>query len=319
MDITLQLDKCSARRFSRNCILSLNFVEKTWSARGVLEPGIPGAWPEDLNSQFSKYGDFEVKDNGVIWIWDTRSRIRGMPQRLNTLILRDAPTGESDTVNISGTVRVFDPPNAGYKDLVFPWVRTGVVVPHCCGPDVTNQLIGVLKTVVADYDKLGKVDTGLQWVGMGFWNIDALRERVALITPANCGCPKGTDCEGSVTVFGKCFRAGIVNYTLYGVIEGLIKGRVTGSTLHALYWAGKVIGNIATLNPDAVADAPHIGYLESKMVNAGLAFTRGGGAAMKTEFLSIPSLACAPSYMPPKPFGWRYTWAPNFMDQPSRY
>jgi len=94
---------------SRNCSVTLDFTTHRWTVdnwRG---------WPAALN--FAPNGTFEVRDNGVIWIWEQKA---GETKR-NTLILRDAPTSGSDTAHISGTTVIFDPPKREYKGVEFRW------------------------------------------------------------------------------------------------------------------------------------------------------------------------------------------------------
>jgi hypothetical protein len=66
---------------------------------------------------FSAEGTFEVRSNGVIWIWEQKP---GKEKR-NTLIMRDAPMSEADVGHISGIMRIYDPPNATQKDIEFLW------------------------------------------------------------------------------------------------------------------------------------------------------------------------------------------------------
>jgi hypothetical protein len=311
MDIELRLRECKQRRLPLVSIMTLNFLEKTWSIRPSPDYATPLAWSGGLDAQFSRSGKFEVKDNGVLWIWDDWSG-----SRRNILIIRDAPTIEDDSSKTSGTVRIYDPPDRSYKDLEFPWARPGLVAAHTCGPDVTQKLIGTLKTVVADYNALGRKDAAEQWVMAFWWNIDVLRDDLFKITPKDCGC--GGPCQGSVQVFGKCFRAGIVNYVLYGVIEGLTS-TVIGDPLHTLYWFGKQVANTATGNLRAVGESTYVGYLESKFVNAGVAFVGDGVAGFQKEIMSIPGLPCGPCKSPLPRVAWKYTWAPNFLDKPSRF
>jgi hypothetical protein len=321
MDLLLQLDQCKTKPFKLNVIMSLDFSGKSWSVRSAA-PGTADVWP--AGSRFSRWGSFEVKDNGVIWIWDDDStygyqavsgRNRRITKRRNILIIRDAPLNEQDASHSSGTVRIYDAEDSSFKDHVFPWKITAPVKIGCCGPDVTTRLVGVLKTAMEDYKRLGKGETVANVLGQGWWDISVLRDDLYKIMPNNCGCPAGDPCAGTVQVFGRCFRAGIVNYTLYGVIEELVSTKV-GAALHATYWVGKNLLNFATGN---ISDPLYVGFLESKMVNAGIAFARGGVDAMRTEFFSIPAIPCAMCDSPPKNYVWRYTWAPYLFDRPSRY
>jgi hypothetical protein len=97
----------------RNCHVKLDFSSKKW--RCAADTDWRGGWPAALN--FSTDGTFEVRDNGVIWLWDQKPG----QQKRNTAIIRDAPTAESDTLHMRGTARFYDTPQPEFKDIEFPW------------------------------------------------------------------------------------------------------------------------------------------------------------------------------------------------------
>jgi hypothetical protein len=144
----------------RNCHVKLDFSAKTW--RCAADTDWRGGWPAALN--FSTDGTFEIRDNGVIWFWDQKPG----QQRRNTIIVRDAPTGELDAAHPRGTARFYDPPTAESKDVVFPWTiqidqptpqasaiamvgdfrkRPGRgMFPHIQRDKVADRLLGLIKT-----------------------------------------------------------------------------------------------------------------------------------------------------------------------------
>lgn len=132
MELTLRFSNNTQTRFSNDCVMSLDFTGMTWSvARTSRDPWVDPTsqgWPTQLASGYKQSGTFEVKDNGVIWIWDKWATASGgmIPESHNTLIIRDAPTSESDTAHTSGTVRIFDARNTAFKDVVVPWTRRTV-------------------------------------------------------------------------------------------------------------------------------------------------------------------------------------------------
>jgi hypothetical protein len=202
----------------------------------------------------------------------------------------------------------------------------------CCGPDVTKQLVGLLKTVVEDWNNLEsptqdpviqRQGRHLQVQGIGLWNIDPLRDNLARIMPGGCG-PKNTPCDATVMVCGVCFTAGIVNYVLYGVIEALALGvRVEGDVYHGIYWFGKSLASAVSsavhLEVPEFKNYVYLGYWEHFWVTVGRAFVDGGEGAMRQLIQTIPGLPCPRCPVPPKPYPWSYTWAPLFLDRRSRY
>jgi len=142
MELTLRFHDSTQTRFSNDCVISLDFATSTWSVGPTSRDpwGDPASqsWPTQLASGYKQSGTFEVKDNGVIWIWDQwGTPSSGMvPEKHNTLIIRDAPTSESDTIHLSGSVRIYDGRNAVFKDVVVPWTRKSTVGQ----PSLTEKL-----------------------------------------------------------------------------------------------------------------------------------------------------------------------------------
>ena len=180
----------------------------------------------------------------------------------------------------------------------------------CCGPEVWVPLVSLLRTVIEDYGRLPAHKKGAQWLGIGDWDIDPLYQNTKKIIPPNCGGPSNGPCDNTVSVFGRCFQAGEVNYTLYGVIESLIGAESLGSDLHRAYWLKKYLQNRGTFG----------GYnTESLMVAAGRAYVEGGNAAFLDAIEKIPGRPCAKCQSARLPYHWRYTWWPFSYLANSRY
>ena len=139
-------------RLGRNCHVKLDFATKKW--RCGPDTDFRGGWPAGL--RLSTDGTFELKDNGVIWLWDGADQ-----QRRNTLILRDAPTSETDKAHDSGTARFFDPPSADLKDVVFPWI-VAVEPPADAAPQFRMVIVDRGAPADAGFGKwLKSLDTAL--------------------------------------------------------------------------------------------------------------------------------------------------------------
>jgi len=125
----LRIAMVDARGASQGeCHLKLDFGAKQWSvpapAERVGKADALAMLPNDDRSGkiwssigFSRQGIFELRDNGVIWIWDQEP---GKGKR-NTLIIWDAPANETDTTRSSGNAIGFEPRDLSLKGVLFPW------------------------------------------------------------------------------------------------------------------------------------------------------------------------------------------------------
>lgn len=111
-----------------------------------------------------------------------------------------------------------------------------------CGPDVSKQMAGLLRTVVEDYNRLSPPEKQVQCTGMGWWNVDPLRNKQATLIPTGCAT---LNCVGTVMVDGGCYHAGAVAYMIYGVIESLCSQRLVGEAAHGIYVIGKAAAGAA--------------------------------------------------------------------------
>ena len=212
---------------------------------------------------------------------------------------RPTYTETRELVTREGMVKKADLPPQDPTDIPLPPTIYGHDdIIGCCGPDITEQLIGVLKTVVADYDALPWYKKAVQAVGFGFWDVEPLRDRLGQIMPANCGLPKQSNCAGTVMLFDRCFEAGVVNYTIYGVIEALCVGNAVGAVAHGAYWLVKEVTGKSSVRSLAA---------ENFMVSVGREFARGGGAGMKEQVQKVKGNPCGKCPLPAKPFHWNYT------------
>jgi hypothetical protein len=79
-----------------------------------------GTWVERVSVLTN--GEFEVKDNRVIWIWEGEGRIKeDFRKKRNTIIILDAPVRAADRAHVSGLARFYDPTNSMLKDTVCRW------------------------------------------------------------------------------------------------------------------------------------------------------------------------------------------------------
>ena len=93
----------------RSVRMRLDFDQLAWSVDNE------DAW-EAVG--YSDRGAFEFKPaNGAIWLWDQGN---GGPTH-NTVIIRDAPSDESDVAHLSGTARIADPKDDAFKDGQIEW------------------------------------------------------------------------------------------------------------------------------------------------------------------------------------------------------
>jgi hypothetical protein len=93
--------------------------ENRWTLQEKLEKG--DGW-SCLNFSDGSQGTFEVRDNGVIWIWDQDST----GKQRNTLIIWDAPKQEGDVSKTEGFGRIYDPSDAAFKDARIAWKTPGL-------------------------------------------------------------------------------------------------------------------------------------------------------------------------------------------------
>ena len=116
-----------------------------------------------------------------------------------------------------------------------------------CGPDVTGALATTLFGLETAFERLDtseKVNLCSSLVlptGTNAWDVDELRNRgwLARYTPPCC-VPK-KPCDSTVTVDGRCFYAGSVNYVIFGAMARLCWGNNsdTEDLIRSLVWAYK--------------------------------------------------------------------------------
>ena len=68
-----------------------------------------GAWKRVASA---RNGKFEVKDWGVMWMWDKSK---------NIAIVYDSPKSGSDLATLHGTARLYDPSDSSFKDAIINW------------------------------------------------------------------------------------------------------------------------------------------------------------------------------------------------------
>lgn len=85
--------------------VSLDWKAHMWSVTSEKN----GAWKRVAGV---RSGKFEVKEWGVLWMWD---------KARNIVIVREAPKGPNDTNTLSGSARMYDPIDAGLKDAIASW------------------------------------------------------------------------------------------------------------------------------------------------------------------------------------------------------
>lgn len=90
--------------------LELDFQAQAWSIPAAQQQ----AWAGVGFSNPPK-GSFELKDWGVMWLWDQR------PGEHNTLIIWKPPVAEDDSSHPKGQARIYDPKDASFKDAVIDW------------------------------------------------------------------------------------------------------------------------------------------------------------------------------------------------------
>src|SRR5215470_6495116 len=88
-----------------NTALSLDFNAHMWA----ISEDKTGAWKRVATA---RSGKFDVKDWGVIWMWD-KSR--------NIVIIHDSPKGGNDLHITNGTARLYDPVDSSLKDSIAKW------------------------------------------------------------------------------------------------------------------------------------------------------------------------------------------------------
>lgn len=88
-----------------NTALSLDWKAHMWAVND--DKG--GAWKRVASV---RSGKFEVKEWGVMWLWD---------KARNIAIVHDSPKSGLDTNSLSGTARLYDPIDGGLKDAIAKW------------------------------------------------------------------------------------------------------------------------------------------------------------------------------------------------------
>jgi hypothetical protein len=184
-----------------------------------------------------------------------------------------------------------------------------------CGPEIGEKLKRVLNQVPDDWNKLGRFARAGQCMTMGFWDIGVLRKNPWELAPSSCKCNATSACRDTVRVNGFCHRAGIVNYSIYGVIERICHARFLGEALHQGYVAGKVISGTVGASSGTTAE---ITKAEQAWVAVGYQFVDSG--LLKGLPDEDPAVAvCKPCTCPVKPhYGWRYTWMFQYTNEPVR-
>jgi hypothetical protein len=90
-----------------NTSVSLDFNAHMWS----ISDDKTGAWK---HVAAARSGKFDVKDWGVIWMWD-KSR--------NIVIIHDSPKSGNDASSTTGTARLYDPVDGNLKDAIAKWTQ----------------------------------------------------------------------------------------------------------------------------------------------------------------------------------------------------
>jgi hypothetical protein len=105
--------------------MDLDWVRSEWSIR------------EDENCWdrvgFSRKGQFEHKDWGVLWIWD------GPNGDKNTMIIRDGPNRDMDLLYNSGFGSLFEPYSTPLKGCDFEWTK--LTAPASAAPPAAGKTI----------------------------------------------------------------------------------------------------------------------------------------------------------------------------------
>ena len=91
----------------------LDFADQQWS---MSRPS--GRWNDVV---FSTKGKFEVRDNGVIWIWDGPT---SRPNSHNTMIIRNAPRSQRDVRHRSGVCRIYKARDPSMNNRLVSWKVT---------------------------------------------------------------------------------------------------------------------------------------------------------------------------------------------------
>lgn len=175
--------------------LRLDFGQNLWS----LEEEKEQVWTQHVG--FSKKGSFELKDHGggVAWIWD----IDPKGKRRNTVILWTPPKGESESKNLLGRARIFDPNDAALKEGEIKWAVDASAKPGLA--KIRAKALQIIEEIPLPPEvgrlltpgklPMTKIDTATHASVKGLTNCGALPGYVAgLLEPARnvTGKVKGT-------------------------------------------------------------------------------------------------------------------------------
>ena len=213
-------------------------------------PGADGVWFTDDDVQ-SSYGANEIIYCG--YRFDPESELYHVRNRtyspvLGRWIQRD-PIGYAGSVNLyeyasSRPATRLDPNGKKSEDCCS---KNG----NCCGADITLNLLLMAGDVRAGWSRLSlTAKLGLAFytldpiTAFGAWDISGMAEGQAINNAPPCQSGTGK-CNSTVTVSGKCYLQGAVNYWLAGLIyNALASSWETSAYASAFYWevAANVIG-----------------------------------------------------------------------------
>jgi hypothetical protein len=94
-------------------------AKRQWFLQEVLEGN---GWSRVSFSNPSQ-GTFEIKDNGVIWLWDQEP---GKSTPRNTVIILQAPQDDGDYKKTEGQARIYDPKDSALKNATIRWKAPGL-------------------------------------------------------------------------------------------------------------------------------------------------------------------------------------------------
>src|SRR5262245_8509376 len=141
LNVTLYDNRNASRGSVR---LRLDFATKQWSIPG----GSQQAWA-GVGYTNSAEGAFEVRVNGAIWLWDQR------PGEHNTIIIWDAPTGDSDFTHDKGQGLIFDPKDPSLKDGRIIWTLDPSSVSSA---PIRARVLELIKGIPFDFPPVYKVN-----------------------------------------------------------------------------------------------------------------------------------------------------------------
>ncbi|TAN41633.1 MAG: hypothetical protein EPN25_04535 [Nitrospirae bacterium] len=184
-----------------------------------------------------------------------------------------------------------------------------------CGPDITNALFDILAQVEADYKGLSWSDRVSQCSGMiegtfhdaQAWDINQLFGEAPIIR----GCPKCNNCFLSVTLLGRCYHGGVVNYTLWGAMKSLC-GTVQGLIGSAVHWGWSG----TALSPANLMYGKQPYEVQVAMAEAGAKYIEGASRAELGKFLEEriddPGMTSCVPCAAPCAGRFNYNWWPKF-------